>query len=269
MLPLFSILHRRPCRHIILRRRVLQPFSTSSAAEPLNLPLTYPTYFIWSSNTSLGKTLVSAGLAASFLLSPNHLLRKRFLYLKPVQTGFPSDSDSRFVFSKVSALSLRQKLFRPILATDNVLKASIPAATATAAALPSGGVEEGSVLGMFDLDSYSECRIPGEEEGEPFELICKTLFAWRDAVSPHLAAERENGMVEDSSVLGMLQRCLERGLNCRFDEKKMNAFCVVETAGGIASPGPSGTLQCDLYRCLFLFPFLGFLLLSYSNTFEV
>ncbi|PON97958.1 Aminotransferase class-III [Trema orientale] len=238
--------HRR--RHVILLRRLFKPFSSTttrssaSIAEPLgNLPLTYPTYLIWSSNTSLGKTLVSAGIAASFLLSPQ---RKRFLYLKPVQTGFPSDSDSRFVFSKLSALSARRKLFRSVLATDHVLKASSPA---VAAALP-GGVGGGNRFGMFDLDSHRECRIPGEEDGEPSELICRTMFAWRDAVSPHLAAERENGTVEDSHVLGMLQRCLESGLNCGSDEEKMNAFCVVETAGGIASPGPSGTLQCDLYR---------------------
>ncbi|EEF27301.1 hypothetical protein RCOM_0247860, partial [Ricinus communis] len=29
---------------------------------------------------------------------------------------------------------------------------------------------------------------------------------------------------------------------------KFDSFCIVETAGGVASPGPSGTLQCDLYR---------------------
>lgn len=27
-----------------------------------------------------------------------------------------------------------------------------------------------------------------------------------------------------------------------------NVLCLVETAGGVASPAPSGTLQCDLYR---------------------
>lgn len=74
------------------------------------------------------------------------------------------------------------------------------------------------------------------------------MFAWREAVSPHLAAERESGSVEDSAVLRMLQRRLDCGLNSGVGEEKMDAFCVVETAGGVASPGPSGTLQCDLYR---------------------
>lgn len=35
-----------------------------------------------------------------------------------------------------------------------------------------------------------------------------------------------------------------------------NVWKVLETAGGVASPGPSGTLQCDLYRCVCL-PLLG------------
>lgn len=98
---------------------------------------------------------------------------------------------------------------------------------------------------MFNLGSYSERRVLGEERGEASELICKTLFAWRDAVSPHLAAEREMGTVEDSAVLENLQSCLERGLE---GWDNLNLFSVIETAGGVASPGPSGTLQCDLYR---------------------
>ena len=28
----------------------------------------------------------------------------------------------------------------------------------------------------------------------------------------------------------------------------LNAFCVVETTDGVASPAPSSTLQCDLYK---------------------
>lgn len=67
-------------------------------------------------------------------------------------------------------------------------------------------------------------------------------------MSPHLAAERESGLVSDSTVLQVLQRCLQIGLEGRLAGH--NVFCVVETAGGVASPGPSGTLQCDLYRYL-------------------
>ncbi|EXB94580.1 Adenosylmethionine-8-amino-7-oxononanoate aminotransferase [Morus notabilis] len=225
MLSLSSLLLRRHRLHFH------KSFST------LSLPLRHPTYLVWSSNTSLGKTLVSAGLAASFLLPlplPLPLRRRRrFLYLKPLQTGFPSDSDSGFVFRKLSALSSAAAT-HPFLASHRVLKTSAA-----------------DRFGMADSDFRDEFRFSGGKgaDGAPSELICETMFAWREAVSPHLAAERETGAVEDSAVLAMLQRRLEMGLNSGVDEEEeVNAFCVVETAGGVASPGPSGTLQCDLYR---------------------
>lgn len=77
------------------------------------------------------------------------------------------------------------------------------------------------------------------------ELSCKTLFAWEAAISPHLAAERENAPVEDSVVLKMVEQCLREEMECG---SETNFLCLVETAGGVASPGPSGSLQCDLYR---------------------
>lgn len=125
---------------------------------------------------------------------------------------------------------------------------------------------------MFDLGSYTECRVLGEEGSEASELICKTMFAWREAVSPHLAAERENGLVGDSTVLEVLQRCLESGLKGGLAKQNMNVFSVVETAGGVASPGSSGTLQCDLYRyfCTFLvwFSVLVSLLILFKHSLD-
>lgn len=76
------------------------------------------------------------------------------------------------------------------------------------------------------------------------ELVCETMYAWKEAVSPHLASEIESCVVEDSRVVETMEERLRIGL----EGHKMDAFCVVETAGGVASPGPSGTLQCDLYR---------------------
>ncbi|EEF36175.1 hypothetical protein RCOM_1630790 [Ricinus communis] len=58
--------------------------------------------------------------------------------------------------------------------------------------------------------------------------------------------ERENGVVEDAAVLESLKNELEvinKDKNGKFDY-----ICIVETAGAVASPGPSSTLQCDLYR---------------------
>lgn len=232
--------HFRHSRQLLL----LKSFSTAAAPpSPLDLPLSHPTYTVWGSNTSVGKTLVSAGLASSFLLSdsPSH-----FLYLKPIQTGFPSDSDSRFVFQKLSSIFQRRKARLSFRASDHVLKASLPVLNS----VPGFGIVDGSELAMYDLGRYEELRLVGEESGLGSRLICKTMYAWREAVSPHLAAERESGPVDDAVVLQSLQSCLTTGLGASSVDANTRAMCLVETAGGVASPGPSGSLQCDLYRCL-------------------
>ena len=88
-------------------------------AVPETVSLELPTYMIWGANTAVGKTLVSAGIAASAAADGvNSLCRLTplacmqgvwgpeerglfaqapLLYLKPVQTGFPDDSDAALV----------------------------------------------------------------------------------------------------------------------------------------------------------------------------
>ena len=85
----------------------------------------------------------------------------------------------------------------------------------------------------------------GDCLGSSRRLNCTTLCAWKEAVSPHLAVEREAGGVEDEELLGMVQSYLWKEVD---DKEKVELWTVIETAGGVASPGPSGTLQCDLYR---------------------
>ncbi|KAG8651802.1 hypothetical protein MANES_06G023800v8 [Manihot esculenta] len=254
--PLLSTLLRRQHGHRHSLRRFLlqlhcQPcrlFSTTTSS-PLNFPLSHPTYMIWGSNTSLGKTLVSAGLASSFLLSPPAQCssgRRKFVYLKPVQTGFPSDSDSHFVFAKLSAIASRCNLPFSFLASNSVLKSSLSAAKSVVSI--GGHLEINNLtFGMHDLNFHESNAVLSDGDSVS-ELVSKTLYAWREAVSPHLAAERENGVVEDSAVVEMLQQCLINDLEVKGENEKMDVFCVVETAGGVASPGPSGTLQCDMYR---------------------
>ncbi|CAF1698632.1 unnamed protein product [Brassica napus] len=220
--------HRHRLRH--LRHHIRLKSTSPSTPQHYHLPLNHPTYLIWSANTSLGKTLVSTGISASFLLQPpspaSH--STKLLYLKPLQTGFPSDSDSRFVFSKLDSLSLRLRV--PLSVSNSVLRSS----------LPRSGIREN---GMRDLNFLEEKVVTGAAA----ELSCKTLYAWEAAISPHLAAERENAPVEDSDVLKMVEQCLREEMECG---NKTNLLCLVETAGGVASPGPSGSLQCDLYRPL-------------------
>ncbi|KAL0290108.1 UNVERIFIED_CONTAM: Bifunctional dethiobiotin synthetase/7,8-diamino-pelargonic acid aminotransferase, mitochondrial [Sesamum angustifolium] len=193
--------------------------------------------------------------------------RKRFVYVKPIQTGFPDDSDSRFVYRKFSEFFTYKPLPFSVFVSNSVLKASSPAANAVLRNGMAGGslrteafgaevVEKGGNIGggIENVHWYEERKMRGSESNEtelfpPSQIVCKTMYAWKEAVSPHLAAEREEAMVGDSEVLHMLKRCLGNGLigaSCNTEE--LEVMCVIETAGGVASPGPSGSLQCDLYR---------------------
>ncbi|KAG7538494.1 Aminotransferase class-III [Arabidopsis suecica] len=234
MIPVTATLIRHRLRH--LRHRIR--FNSTAVSPPphsIHLPLNHPTYLIWSANTSLGKTLVSTGIAASFLLQQPSSSATKLLYLKPIQTGFPSDSDSRFVFSKLDSLSLRRQI--PLSISNSVLRSSLPAVESL------GLNVEVSDSGMCNLNFREEKTVTGAPE-----LLCKTLYAWEAAISPHLAAERENATIEDSIVLRMIEKCLKEEMECGGKSEKSDLLCLVETAGGVASPGPSGTLQCDLYR---------------------
>lgn len=79
-------------------------------------------------------------------------------------------------------------------------------------------------------------------------MDCKTIFGWKAAISPHLAVEREGMEVDDSTLRGMVAKCLDSWSEDGGNGRKEGTWRVIETAGGVASPGPSGTLQCDLYR---------------------
>ncbi|KAL2653202.1 hypothetical protein R1flu_021330 [Riccia fluitans] len=237
------------------------------AAEGVDL--SYPAYTIWGSNTGVGKTLLSAGLVGSILSSSEERSRD-VLYLKPVQTGFPKDSDSRFVFREVSRM-LRNIPNGPpnnVFISKHTLKAS-PAVHQA--------VRFKDEVGMEDLGTYEELILEGSRRPNFFinsdekltassrernhassasQLMCRTLLAWFDPVSPHYAAQLEGTVVEDSnlihSILSSLKTCTGNNLRhgSSLEKSGSNKWLIIETAGGVASPGPSGTLQCDLYRPL-------------------
>lgn len=198
-------------------------FSTVSTPPPLSL--SSPSFTIWGANTGVGKTLVSTGLSISVLSSLQSLL-----YLKPLQTGYPLDSDSRFVFRKVLDQLRLANCTNSVVASNQILIASRSA----------------NELGGC---SHEEVKVNGRQ-GEEVRLECKTLYAWREAVGPHLAAEREGLMVQDEVV----RKVLGRFLGTESRDEDGSEWRLIETAGGVASPGPSGTLQCDLYRYFFVHP---------------
>ncbi|KNE68118.1 dethiobiotin synthase [Allomyces macrogynus ATCC 38327] len=150
---------------------------------------TYPFLFhdtlkpvqLWGANTDVGKTLVSAALARTAAAS----LQSRVAYLKPIQTGFPVDSDERWVVDQMAPHA--------------------PTAQAT-------------------------------------------LITYRDPVSPHLAAETENRVVPDTDVVRATADWLAQLVNP--DGTVSADWALVETAGGVLSPVPSGALQADVFRTL-------------------
>lgn len=148
--------------------------------------------------------------------------------------------------------------------------------------------QEGNIpAGSMDTSAFS--RFAGTQHGTlvgspnpssdhqatsvPCSLASLNLWAWREPVSPHLAAAREGGNVGDETIIEELRRLLTPPLEAdrkatdhHLDKKgegtskeeriraedgrspRRRRWSLVETAGGVASPGPSGTLQCDLYR---------------------
>ncbi|MCI34259.1 bifunctional dethiobiotin synthetase/78-diamino-pelargonic acid mitochondrial-like, partial [Trifolium medium] len=134
---------------------------------------------------------------SSLLSPPSSVI---FHYLKPLQTGFPSDSDSRFVFNKL--LQLRNR-------NNNNTRISLSASNRVL------NVSPASINQVKGID-----RFVSEEGSDSSELICKTLYAWEEAVSPHLAAEREGFVVKDSAVLEMLQKCFSEVSESGVDKER-------------------------------------------------
>ncbi|KAG2439490.1 hypothetical protein HXX76_004844 [Chlamydomonas incerta] len=98
---------------------------------------------------------------------------------------------------------------------------------------------------------------------------CSTLFAWRHAVSPHLAVQLEGRPVSDDELVvatgrhmaaaaEQLQRAAVAaaaaeggsGSSGSGSSSSSRALLLMETAGGVTSPAPSGRLTCDVLRPL-------------------
>lgn len=251
MLPLSHILRSTTRRRFAPKSLSLFHRFLSTDSSPIAYSLSHPIYTVWGANTGVGKTLVSAGIAAASLLSNQST---KFVYIKPVQTGFPTDSDSKFVYRKVSDIFHHRQFNSTVFASNQTLKVSAPAAKGV---LGFGGENIGEIEDGFCDLRFNEERILRNEGAKEVssvsgasELVCKTIYGWREAVSPHLAAQRENAVVKDSDLLEMLRSCLVYGLEGKSEigEDVSGVFSLIETAGGVASPGPSGSLQCDLYR---------------------
>lgn len=172
---------------------------------------------------------LSTGCASLLLSLPAHPILARpscpvchcvplqlsVLYLKPAQTGFPADSDARLV--------------------------------AAAAHLPlAAGPHAAHLLGSSSSSSSENSSSSSSSSGGGSHLA-KVLYAWSRPVSPHLAVELEGRSVSDrqlaAAVAAELRGFAAAGLQASGGGAGNSSIAIVETAGGVASPGPSGTLQ--------------------------
>ncbi|TIA84648.1 PLP-dependent transferase [Aureobasidium pullulans] len=76
------------------------------------------------------------------------------------------------------------------------------------------------------------------------DITSKTLLQYDDPVSPHIAARISKEPIDDQSIL---TRVYDELLSYATGK---DAVAVLETAGGVLSPAPSGNVQADLYRPL-------------------
>ncbi|KAL2811779.1 pyridoxal phosphate-dependent transferase [Aspergillus granulosus] len=75
--------------------------------------------------------------------------------------------------------------------------------------------------------------------------VTKCLYQFDEPVSPHIAAQQKNFSVpRDDEVLSSVHKTLSSWADDGV------SFALVETAGGVHSPGPNGSSQADLYRPL-------------------
>ncbi|KAJ5709739.1 Pyridoxal phosphate-dependent transferase major region subdomain 2 [Penicillium malachiteum] len=73
--------------------------------------------------------------------------------------------------------------------------------------------------------------------------LTKCLYQFDEPVSPHIAAKSKT-IPRDDDLLASIHKTLSTWARTDID------FALVETAGGVHSPGPNGNSQADLYRPL-------------------
>lgn len=90
----------------------------------------------------------------------------------------------------------------------------------------------------------------------PATSRCTTLFDYTDPVSPHLAAARDGIVTRDTEIVEAVVAEIKMALGRSDSGGDLEAIAgegkeslvLVESAGGVLSPAPSGSLQADAFR---------------------
>ena len=196
--------------------------------------VSYPAFQVWGSNTAVGKTLVSGGVINAAAKSSS----SSCLYLKPVQTGFPEDSDAQFVADCVRSGESESG--------GSSIKRRV---TTGAHAAKCRSVSTETITTTSDMMTTDDTT---NNTNIIKNVWCHTEFAWKIAAGPHVAEKLEGRPVTDEDVVNAVRNRLEEFYNndLNNNNNNNNKFALVETAGGVASPSSSGNLQSNvLARC--------------------
>lgn len=161
---------------------------------------------VYGANTDVGKTVISTGLLRAAAAS------KEFgavSYIKPLQTG---GADAAFVKKHAAEVS-----------TDF-----------------SGthDVSSGFASPLREPPRFPIVHSPMTHAHAPYDrqgVSCHTLFEWSTPSSPHVAAALEDHQVSDDQILSALAAQLAPP--AQGSEAEGPSFKLVETAGGVLSPG--------------------------------
>ncbi|EUC45317.1 hypothetical protein COCMIDRAFT_95822 [Bipolaris oryzae ATCC 44560] len=77
-----------------------------------------------------------------------------------------------------------------------------------------------------------------------------TLFKFNEAVSPHVAVRGADLIPSDELISQTVFKTIQQEAKAVSGETDAMGLAVIETAGGVLSPGPSGTPQADIFRPL-------------------
>lgn len=244
--------------------------------DPRALSLDSPTYMIWGANTDVGKTIVSSGLTLAACQCPDPL---SVLYVKPVQTGFPTDCDARFVRQnasralKVASIFDQWKHGQPLpkLVTVSLFQWEPPVSPHVAAR--DNPVPDADVIGAVRM-ALRECktlRASPKGASVSHQLLSVSEVAptsERSRIDSDSTAGGVNTAAiqagrTESKILGGSKTAVKQGGEAVSEvadhaveqvqerlrvEMLRKWVTLIETAGGVASPGPSGNLQCDIFR---------------------
>jgi dethiobiotin synthetase len=190
---------------------------------------------IFGSSTDVGKTIISAGLCLAALRS-----QRKVCYIKPIQTG---ELDEYFIQFYTNPKGINDIFVRTI---------------------QHWRMEMAPPLAVQYGDPMNESQAMSDDE---------LVYSIQSEIKAFLDSEAENAASATSSSSSSSDMDRNVNMGVRVNEaatavgishgqkvamsadknqkkKKKDLFTVVETAGGVLSPGPHNTSQADMYRAL-------------------